>query len=301
MIPKTAKVRLGIFIIIGAALLALFFIVVAGKSLIERLDTYYIEFENFSVSGLQVGGSVNYHGIHVGRVDKIKINPKDVTKVTLTIKIAHGTPIKEDSEAVLSLVGITGIKAVEIRGGTNESKILHPKSYIKRGSSTFDNISDKAVSIAEKVDQIAANISALTNVQNQENIAGILNDTRENLATTLQSLSVLAQNVAEMSQKLNMSIDRVNVVLNSTQIDSMVTNVNTITEQLRDAKLDVLIEELGKTTTRAGSLITNLDRALISNRANLSETLESLREASENLAEFSRQVSDQPSILLRGN
>ena len=48
-------------------------------------------------------------------------------------------------------------------------------------------------------------------------------------------------------------------------------------------------------------MVSNVDRLLISNRANLTEILESLREASENLNEFSRQIADQPSIILRGN
>ncbi|MBW6513371.1 MAG: MCE family protein [Candidatus Syntrophosphaera sp.] len=290
MVSKTAKTRLGIFVIAGGLLLLGFFIVVAGKSIIERVDTYYIEFENYSVSGLQEGGAVNYHGVPVGRIVDIKINPKDVTKVILTINIAKGTPVKEDSEAVTVMMGITGVKAVEIRGGTNESRLLKPKSYIKKGTTAIEDITDRAVSIAEKIEQIAVNIRSITDEASLANIG-----------ETLQNLNVVVANTAEMSRKLNQSIDRVNYVLQSAEIDSMVVNINAISAQLRDAKLDELIKELSKTTTTAGSLITNLDRALISNRANLAETLESLREASENLSDFTRQISEQPSIIWRGN
>ena len=117
----------------------------------------------------------------------------------------------------------------------------------------------------------------------------------------MANLNVLATNTAALSQKLNTSVDRVNTILTAAELDSLVANVALISAQLRDARIASLIDELNTTTVKAGTLVTNLDRTLITNRANLSETLESLREASENLNEFSRQIADQPSILLRGN
>jgi hypothetical protein len=40
---------------------------------------------------------------------------------------------------------------------------------------------------------------------------------------------------------------------------------------------------------------------ILRNRANINETMESLREATANLNEFSRQIAEQPSIIIRGN
>jgi ABC-type transporter Mla subunit MlaD len=421
MISKAAKIRLGVFVTAGTGLLVLFFAVVAGNRLVERRDVYYIQFSNYSVTGLQVGGAVNYQGIRVGRVDEIKIDPKDVTKIIITVSLDSGTPIKEDTEAVLTLVGITGIKAVEIRGGSNEARLMKPGSFIRSGKSMIDDISGRAVSIADKIDQIASNISNLTDEENRRNMADILRqtslllaDTRSNLATTLQSLNRIAANTAEVtaglgdnitrltdnvtknldsistsatrtigslgddtsrnldslttatiasieeltstlnkelslisanlnqsisdinsqttaliedtnfyinnigshsdamilettkqiteiSMNLNSSLDRINQLLASQEFDNLIANVNALSTQLMDANVKGLVGELQTTISKAGTLITNIDRTLIRNRANLTETLESLREASENLNEFSRQISDQPSLLLRGN
>lgn len=308
MVSKAAKIRLGLFLSVGISILVLFFIVVAGRHLMQSQDIYFIEFENYSVSGLNVGGTVNYNGIPVGRIEEIKIKPNDVTKVVLKVGLDKGTPIKSDSEAILIWVGITGVKAVEIRGGTNQAADLKPKSFIRRGVSSLDDISTRALTIAEKIDVIATNISSMTNPENQANLAGILGKTNSilaatetDLASTLQSLSVLAANAAEMSRKLNSSLDRVNNVLTSAELDSLVANINNISAQLKAADLQNLISQLSETTSKTGSMVSNVDRLLISNRANLTEILESLREASENLNEFSRQIADQPSIILRGN
>ena len=292
MVSKAAKIRLGLFLSVGISILVLFFIVVAGRHLMQSQDIYFIEFENYSVSGLNVGGTVNYNGI----------------PMVLKVGLDKGTPIKSDSEAILIWVGITGVKAVEIRGGTNQAADLKPKSFIRRGVSSLDDISTRALTIAEKIDVIATNISSMTNPENQANLAGILGKTNSilaatetDLASTLQSLSVLAANAAEMSRKLNSSLDRVNNVLTSAELDSLVANINNISAQLKAADLQNLIGQLSETTSKTGSMVSNVDRLLISNRANLTEILESLREASENLNEFSRQIADQPSIILRGN
>jgi ABC-type transporter Mla subunit MlaD len=203
-------------------------------------------FDDYPVSGLQVGGTVNYQGIKVGRVEDIKIDPQDVLKVKVTINIEPGTPIKDNTEAVLSLVGITGLKAVEIRGGTNEAKNLKPGSYIKPGSTMIDDISQRAVSIAEKIDLIAANINDITNQQNRENIAKILSetgmilaDTRGNLAGTLDAISRIANNTADLTEGLNRNIDMISQNLagnideiSQTTSESMESIVETLNDEL---------------------------------------------------------------------
>ncbi|MCB5267112.1 MAG: MlaD family protein [Candidatus Cloacimonetes bacterium] len=249
MVSKATKVRLGIFLAIGFIAILLFAIAVAGNRLTQKWDTYYIMFKDYPVSGLQVGGTVNYQGIKVGQVQAVKIDPEDVSKVIITINVEPGTPIKEDTEAVLSLVGITGLKAVEIKGGTNEAKNMQPESFIKAGSTMLDDISDRALSIAEKIDVIAANIGEITNNENQESIARILSetslllaDTRANLGGTLASLNRIAENTAGVTEDFGKNLERLTTNLTTNldlisrttvnTLDSLALNLNTSIEEL---------------------------------------------------------------------
>jgi phospholipid/cholesterol/gamma-HCH transport system substrate-binding protein len=354
MVTKAQKIRVGIFIAIGSLLILIFAGVVAGSKLFQKRDIYYIRYDDVSVAGLQVGGSVQYHGIKVGRVDAIRINPDNVSQIILTISVDHGTPIKEDVEATLIMVGITGLKSVELRGGTNEARLIKPGSYLKTGVSTMDNITDRAESIAEKIDLIAANIASMTSEENQKNIASILEqtnllliDTRTNLSETLHSLSVIAANASEittatsssltkltesttllmsdtrnqintigghtdqlilnatkdlamLTANINQSLTRINQIVSTPQFDSLIVNVNTISQKLSTADVKQLVTDLNKTVVQTTSLVGNLDRTVTRGRTDLLETLESLREAAENLNEFSKQISEDPSILLRG-
>lgn len=122
-----------------------------ARELFEKTDTYYVAFQDVSVSGMEVGSSVKYLGINVGTISDIEINPEDVTSILLELSLKSGTPIKEDSRAEIVSLGITGMKAIEIRGGSNEAKLLNPGSHIEPGESLTSKISGKADVIAEKV------------------------------------------------------------------------------------------------------------------------------------------------------
>jgi phospholipid/cholesterol/gamma-HCH transport system substrate-binding protein len=398
MVTKAQKIRLGIFIAIGSVLILVFAGVVAGSKLFQKRDIYYVQYSDVSVNGLQVGGTVNYHGIKVGRVETIKLNPKDVSKVILTISVEAGTPIKADVEATLVPVGITGLKSVELRGGSNQAVLVKPNSYLRTGTSTFDDITGRAVSIAEKIDLIASNISSITNNENQKNIAEILrqtslllSDTRENLGGTLKSLSVIAANASEITSSassnltkftdnananmtllttstvsnidkisnsatgqmesmgknlnqsitelnantnllltdtrtqintvgnrsdqmiiqttknigdiaanINLTLNRINQIVNTAPFDSLIINANTISRKLAAADLVQLVSDLNVTVNKTSSMIANVDRTVSRGRTDLLQTLEDLREAAENLNEFSKQISEDPSVLLKG-
>jgi ABC-type transporter Mla subunit MlaD len=244
LVSKATKVRLGVFLAIGSLLILVFAAAVAGNRLTQKWDTYYIEFVDYPVSGLQVGGTVNYQGIKVGRVEDIKIDPDNVLKVQVRINIEPGTPIKDDTEAVLSLIGITGLKAVEIRGGTNEARTIKPGGNIKAGSTMIDDISERAISIAEKIDLIAANINEITNEQNRENLAkilqetsGILETTSIKLSGTLDAFSRIANNTADLTDDLSRNMDFLtqNLAGNINDIsDSAVESLDTIAKTLND-------------------------------------------------------------------
>ena len=151
---QSRKIRLGIFIMVSSALLLFLIIFFTARELFEKTDTYYVAYQDKSVSGMEVGSPVKYLGINVGTISDIHIDPEDVTSVVVELSLDHGTPIKEDSQADIVSLGITGMKAIEIRGGSNETEVLKPGSYITPGSSLSSEISGKAEVIAEKVENV---------------------------------------------------------------------------------------------------------------------------------------------------
>jgi phospholipid/cholesterol/gamma-HCH transport system substrate-binding protein len=318
MISHIQKIRLGIFIAVGSILILLFAGVVAGSQFIKHQDIYYITYHEVSVNGLQEGGAVGYHGIKIGTVKTIRVNPKDVSKIVVTISVEQGTPIKKDVVATLVPVGITGMKSVELRGGSNEASLLPPKSYIKAGVSTFDDITLKAVSIAEKLDLLVGNLTVMTGEANQRalndalvNFDSLIVENRSNLTHTLKNLDKISTNavtITEVGSKrldhialaIDSTVTRINQIVQSPEIDSLIVNMSKFSGELAASNMKQLISDLSLTSKQVTVTLNGIDKTLLRGRPDILQTLDNLREMTDNLDEFAKQINENPSILIRG-
>ena len=84
---------------------------------------YDISF-NESVRGLSVNSDVLFSGVRVGKVEQIKISEVTPGAVRVRILIAADTPVRENSQAQLIVVGLTGTSAITISGGTVNSPLM---------------------------------------------------------------------------------------------------------------------------------------------------------------------------------
>jgi phospholipid/cholesterol/gamma-HCH transport system substrate-binding protein len=92
-------------------------------ALSAKYDDYEVVFHG-SISGLSRGGDVQFNGIKVGEVSDIQLDAQDPNKVIAKIRVRTDTPVREDSEASLEPVGITGVNDIQITAGTTSKKLL---------------------------------------------------------------------------------------------------------------------------------------------------------------------------------
>ena len=71
-------------------------------------ERYEVYFEG-SVSGLNVGSTVRYLGVDIGRVIALNIDRRSAARVQVIVDIDSATPISEKTVAELSLLGVTGL------------------------------------------------------------------------------------------------------------------------------------------------------------------------------------------------
>jgi len=79
---------------------------------------FYLRYEIYfdgSVSGLSEGGAVRYLGVDVGRVVRIRIDPRVANRVQVIADIDATTPISDRTLAQLSLQGITGLLYIDLQ------------------------------------------------------------------------------------------------------------------------------------------------------------------------------------------
>ena len=107
----------GAFVLILGALLIAGVLWLASGGALQKSYNQYLAIADESVAGLNLNAPVKYNGVDVGKVRKIWLDPVNPQRVILLFAIERGTPIKEDTIAVLKTQGLTGIAYVELSGG----------------------------------------------------------------------------------------------------------------------------------------------------------------------------------------
>ncbi len=290
MISKSQKLRLGIFIAIALIFLLGILSLIVGNTLFTKQDIYYIAYKNVSVGGLNIGSAVQYHGIRIGRVEDLSIDPDDVTTVIVEISIKPGTPIKTDVQAVLSAVGITGLKQIELVGGDPKEENLKPKSYIKPGVSTLDKITGKAEVIAEKLERILNNILDITSEENKQNIEDLI----INAKNSLNGIN----NILE-SNRGNIKYSLENISKISDEMSNLLTNITITTKEIDINKINTTIDDISKSVKEMNTAFKSINLTFVENRESIVRSVQLLERTIENINDFSRMISEDPSLLIK--
>lgn len=306
MVTKAQKIRVGLFISVISIIMIFFIIMVTGNKLMKKFDEYRIVYSEISVSGLQVGGSVKYHGISIGRIDDISIDRNDVRNVIVDISVTKGTPIKKDVIASLFPVGITGLLQIELTGGSNNAILLEPDSEIKSGTSTIASITNKAEILAVRLETVLVNLAEITNSDNQEKVAHILtnvdsliSDNKDEFTSFMTSLDSTTYYLSQISRESSEIIAEFNDVVQSSQFEKIINNFGAISDSLASADIKRTINELYETLSQVNETVSHLDRTHLTSRQDIIQSIEIMRETLEYLNEFARQINEDPSLLLR--
>ena len=196
METRASYVLVGAFVLLMLAAAGLF-VVWLGRYQAEETFAYYDIYFGESVAGLQVGGAVRYQGVEVGRVQDIRIDPNDIQRVKVRVRVDRGTPIRQDATATLELQGITGLVFVQIKAGSNEALMLPERA--EEPIPVIPSQPSLTAQIIEGAPNLLAQATALMQ-QAQE----ILNaDNRRAFSETLRNVRDLTEMIVDYSRRLD--------------------------------------------------------------------------------------------------
>ncbi|WP_305863416.1 MlaD family protein [Aliarcobacter butzleri] len=196
--------KIGLFVSSLFTLLVIF-IFWLGKYGLEdkKYDDYSIFFSE-SVSGLNIGSSIKFMGFEVGTVKDIKINPFNSEEILIDIQIQKGTPIKEDNFAILGNLGITGLKYIELKGGSNNSKLLGENQYgmkvIKSKTSALTTFVDSTEDITKEITILLGQMKKVLNDENISNFSSLLSKSEKSMANIEQFSAYLVKNEKKIDE-----------------------------------------------------------------------------------------------------
>jgi phospholipid/cholesterol/gamma-HCH transport system substrate-binding protein len=85
--------------------------------------TYRVRF-NQPVSGLSSGAAVLFNGARVGTVSGLELDQQDPRRLTATIAVNAGTPIRSDTTVDITSQGLTGAPTIALKGGSADAPRL---------------------------------------------------------------------------------------------------------------------------------------------------------------------------------
>jgi phospholipid/cholesterol/gamma-HCH transport system substrate-binding protein len=268
------RVLVGLFVVIAGALL--FGSVLALSGGMGSAGVPHRAYFKFA-GGVQRGAPVRFGGLMVGKVDRVRIDPANSTRIEIDLVVDRSTPVKTDSVAKITTLGPLTDNYIEISTGSEGTGLLPPGA---------DIASVEAFGIPQLGEAVQA---MLPDVQHA---IGKVNTTLDGLQTTLarandllsdgnrtaiaHSLSNADQLLSETRPKLNQSLDNVNRMLADAQpkVSASLTNVQELT-----AKLTPLLEDIKKVSARADETLAHVDGTLAENRADIRTTVTGLRDA----------------------
>ena len=174
-------VLVGAFVLVlGAALMGVVLWLASGGAFQKKYDLY-LAIETEPVAGLNLNAPVKYNGVDVGKVRTIQLDPANPEHVRLVFAIERGTPINQDTLAVLKTQGLTGIAYVELEGGGRNSAPLRasaPGQYpeIRTKPSLSARLENVLTSVLAKLDQTSNNINAILSDDNRAAFTHALSD-----------------------------------------------------------------------------------------------------------------------------
>lgn len=287
MTTRGQKIRIGAFVVATGILLTVVLAVWGGMRLWGHRKTYTIVFDG-TVYGLEPGAQVYIEGIKVGRVENLAIVPENLGRVRATISVKADTPVRADTRAVLQYAGITGLKVIDLRGGTLTAVALPEGSQIETGQTVLDKLeaqaeklADRSVEIMDRAKQITDNLVALTDPKRLATIDELLEMTKQ-----------LEANMVAASSSLNTVIAENRVALRGTlkALNGAMSSVHTLID-----------DQVGGLVGSAHELVENLSSLVRSSDEPLRSAVFDLRQASRNFKELSRDVRQRPSRLLFSN
>lgn len=254
METRASYVLVGSFVVVlitGLVVAVLWFAQVQFR---EQLSYYDIYFTG-SVTGLTPGSTVRYNGIPIGRVNEIKLDPVDPSRVRVTVELNGGTAIKSDTVAALEQQGLAGGIFVNLTGGTRKAEPL-----TRQPGERYPVIASKQSGLQQVVTsapEVLARFIALA-----DRLGDVLNDqNRQALSATLDNLRRITAAAANHSD----------------EIDSAIADGTQTLHGLR-------------TTLDSANAILVALKGLISPEGGAQETLRSLDEASHRFADLAQRL-----------
>ncbi|MDR0279328.1 MAG: MCE family protein [Paucimonas sp.] len=303
METRAHHVLIGMVTVLVVAGAMLFGLWLAKSSVDATFKDYEVVF-NEAVTGLSRGSAVQYSGIKVGDVMSLRLDPNDPRRVLAHIRLNADTPVKQDTQAKLTLTGVTGTSLIQLSGGTPDSPPLVGKGgklpVIIASPSPIARLLTNSSDLVTNINLLLHNANRLfseenvdrlgTTLANLEQTTGAVAGQRDDISQAIRQLSTLGKQAGTAMEQTSELMRNANQLLGSRG-----------PEIARSA--DDAMKSLAQSTATLNALLESNRDAIDSGAQgfrDLSPAIRELRDTLNSLKAISRRLEANPSGYLLG-
>jgi phospholipid/cholesterol/gamma-HCH transport system substrate-binding protein len=244
----------------------------------------YLLVSDSPVTGLNPQAMVRYRGVSVGKVENIRLDPKDSHTILIRIAVDRSLPLTKNAYAQLGYQGLTGLAFVQLNDEGGEAEKLQTDSddptRIPLRPSALDSITNSGQRLLGNANVLMERLNLLLEDQNRERFAHILENTE---GATGRLRGLIGQLEPGLKALPGVAADASSLLRHT---DQLIVDLNEMTTRINQGgAIDSLAQSAGE----------------------LSETMQKLRDVTEGIARNSRsvdrvllQLEEQPRSLLFG-
>lgn len=309
MSPKTEQTLVGLFVLVAAGILLVAVFAING-TFGTAARSYHALFQ--FAGGLEPGATVRYSGgPKIGRVESLRIDPQDPTRIDLTFSVQPDVIVKTDSRVKIMSLSPLGDNHLELYPGSAQAAVapagalLQADNYVDFNALTeeINDIAPQAQELMRTLDARATElkvtldrVNELLNAQNRANLSATLAETRGLITDSRPQVKSALQNVNDLSQKLGPLI--ADLRKTSSQANDVLAHIDAA---IGDTQPEVrkAVTQLQDTLKSLDDLTGQLHQTLDVNSENIDQLLDNLLHVTENLKEFTETIKERPYSLIR--
>jgi phospholipid/cholesterol/gamma-HCH transport system substrate-binding protein len=307
------EAKVGAFVIVCLVLLGTTVYSVGNNHWGEHFTPYktYLTY----AGGVAPGTTVLFGGIEAGTVISVSPSREDPTKIEICLQVNHGTPVNEESVAKLGSVTLMSSPAIEITTGSNNARRLQPGQVIRsletvsmddmtRKLSTITDsangliaqVQTEIANISAKSQAVLANLNEITGPANRRQISQLLRQANSMVSAESPKIDEITSNLARVTHDADSVVQKLGPLVDHT--DAAVANANSTVDELREPIRQDLVQ-LQAVMNQANSTMKTIERVVRANDVNITETVDNVRVATENLDELTDELKQRPWSLVR--
>jgi ABC-type transporter Mla subunit MlaD len=193
------EIKVGLFVFIGLALLALILIQFSKSTSLWR-GTYELRLHAANVGGIKPRAGVLLAGVPIGSVSDIQI-ADDSKSVTIVLKIYKNFKIYHDARFVIEQAGFLGDQFVSVIPTTNAPPVLADGADVDCQSPfNLQQVARDAAGFIQRIDETAKKLDAsVTDLRSQ-----VLNaQTLSGFGTSITNLKLFTEQALGAAQNIN--------------------------------------------------------------------------------------------------